>query len=405
MAKSTIKKQQKIRKPDFFLYWLVMPVFRLLANLLVRFKVEKDKKIIKMGTPIVAIGSHTCMMDVAFMLLALSPIRLNIVCGRDVFTWKPVKPIQKAAGLLPINQFEMDLTSIRLMKKAVSSGCSIALFPEGKISLDGRPLSNMNFKSIAKLLKFLDANVVFSHNYGGYSARPRWFHGFRRGKIIQKCKILFTREELKELSVDEVYNKLKKEFTFNDSEFQQEHQLRYKSKTPAKGLNYILYKCPKCGAEYEMECDGNFLSCTACGNRVQYTEYGEFIPDEGSVTFDRLDKWYDYEKESVNKELDNPDFRLSYPVVWEQANAEYVYEEMGEGELFVDHKEIGFIGKDLQGNEVKIITPIAYLPTVVQKTQEAIDLTVNNVVNRFYFRDGKYSAKYNLIVEEAYKRI
>jgi 1-acyl-sn-glycerol-3-phosphate acyltransferase len=383
----------------------MIPLAMLISKIMYRFRVNKDQLIDKIKGPFIAIGTHSCTMDVAFMMLALVPRPLNIVCGRDVFTWKPVKPILHKAGLIPISQFEMDLNSIRLMKKAVQNGCSLSLFPEGKRSIDGRSLHYIS-PSLAKLFKFLDVPVVMCHNNGGYCATPRWSRSRRKCKVVQDAKLLFTQEQIRSMSVDEIFCRIKKEFSYNDNLYQKEHALHVRCKEPALGLHYLLYKCPKCGTEYEMESKGRELHCKHCGNTAEVNEYGEIKAKNGGIAYSRLDIWYDFEKESVREEIANPDFFVSHPVTWRVNDpVTNVYHEKGEGELYINGTEIGFRGKDKSGKFCEISVPIKVLPTIVQKVDEAVDLTVEGVINRFYFKEGKYSAKYNLIVEQLFRKL
>lgn len=406
MKKSTGKELSATpHRPARWLYNILVPLAMILSNTWIKAKYIKDPAIKKRKGPFVVIGTHTCIMDVALMTIAMRPVRLNIVCGRDVFTWSKIKPIKNSAGLIPINQFEMDLGSIRMMKRAVDAGCSLALFPEGKFTLDGKPLHYLP-ESLAKLLKLLKADVVFCHNYGGYCARPRWYKGFKYGVVTNKSELLFTKEQLGTMSDKEIYAVLQGKFQFNDNLYQQENKLRYKCKDPALGLHYILYKCPKCGKEYTMTSDAHYLTCENCGNKVEYTEYGELVPQGDSVSFERIDLWYDYERRSVREEISRPDFCVSHPVVWEQNDATNTYREIGEGELYINDKVIGFKGTRYDnGEEAVIEVPLVKLSTIVHKNYEAVDLTIDTVVNRFYFREGKYSAKYNLIVEEKFRQI
>lgn len=406
MIQNTSKQTAAVQRPSLLLYWLLVPIAYLIFKLKFGFTIVKDKRIRSLRGPVICIGTHSFVLDVAMMILSQFPRRLNVVCGRDVFTWTPIKPIRKAAGLIPTSQFAVDLKSIKQMKQAVDNGCSLALFPEGKISIDGRNLPFPN-AGLAKLLRFLNANVVLCHNFGGYSSKPRWGR-WRKGKIVHAAKVLLTKEELATLSVDEIQQILVKEFTFNDHDYRERNHLRYRTKEPALGLHYILYKCPKCGAEYQMESDADTLTCTACGNRVTMDEYGVLRPATASdvCPYDRLDRWYDFEKEAIRQETARDDFRLSYPVVWERNLASVNrYEECGEGELYIDRERIGFVGKDFDGNEVELECSLKNLNTIVQKMKEAVDLTIGEDIHRFYFRDGKYSAKYNLIVEERFRAL
>ncbi|OQC16806.1 MAG: 2-acyl-glycerophospho-ethanolamine acyltransferase [Firmicutes bacterium ADurb.Bin080] len=404
MEESTKKRQYK--SPELFTYGFVKFALRLLAPIFLKLKIERDSEIRHLKGPIVAIGTHSCLMDVAFSILSINNRRLNVICGRDVLSWKWLDFLRKGLRMIPINQYEMDLTSIKDMKKAIDDGCSISLFPEGKISLDGRNLHYLT-PSTAKLMKFFGANIVFSHSYGGFCSRPRWYHGFKKGKVHYKSEVLFTKEELADASCQEVYDKLKEKFTFNDNLFQIENGLRYRSKSPAKGLDYLLYKCPKCGAEYEMDNDGWSLTCKICGNKVNVDEYGHILPDsEKDIAYNRVDLWYDFEKESVRKELLNPEMELKKDVEWKILNYQTAqYESAGEGVCFVNHEYIGFEGKDLEGNEVSIKCPMKNLYTIIIKNEEGIDLTIDHVVHRFYFKEKKYSVKYNLIVEENFRKL
>ena len=405
MSKKEDLKNFVPSKPNKLLYPLLIFVGRILGKIWINAKFKKDDAIKGRKGPFVCVGTHSCFMDVAMMMLTMSPVSLNIVCGRDVMTWGVLKPFVKAIGLLPINQFEMDLASIRSMKRAVDKGCSLALFPEGKFTLDGRPLYYLP-ESLAKLLKLLKADVVFCHNNGGYCARPRWYHGFKYGTVTNVSELLFTKEQLATMSDKEIYAVLKQKFSFNDCLYQRENNLRYKCKDPAKGLHYILYKCPKCGVEYEMSSDDHYLTCANCGNKVEYTEYGEMIPSEGSTTFDRIDLWYEFERESVRKEIEDEGFEMRHEVVWEQQDAENNYNELGEGEFYLNQTAIGFIGARYDnGEQVVLEVPIIKQPTIVHKNYEAIDLTIDGVVNRFSFREAKYSCKYNIAVEELHRKI
>ncbi|MFI3228996.1 MAG: 1-acyl-sn-glycerol-3-phosphate acyltransferase [Bacillota bacterium] len=408
MTKNTKEVQKGVKKPKPYIYWFFVPLgrflFRIFFNVKRRYTPEA-KALKKSKEPMVVIGTHTSAMDFMLMLTALMPKRLNVVCGRDLLAWKAVRPVAKGAGIIPISQFDMDLQSLREMKYAIKNGCSLSIFPEGKISVDGRPLHHMS-KSIPKLLKFLDVPVVMVHNNGGYSSRPRWFNGIKKGKIETEVYQLFTKEEVHNLSKDELYARLVEAFDFNDNIYQQENGIRYRSWAPAKNLQFLLYKCPRCGAEYEMTTSKNNITCNKCGNDVRFSEFGRFIPDEKSFAFDRIDTWYNYQRESVREEIKNPDFRISKQVTWaKQLTPISEKVPAGEGELYIDNTNIGFIGKTNNGEEVCMTIPLKLYATIVQKTDEGIDLTLDSCINRFMFVEGKYSTKYNLIVEEQFRRL
>ena len=70
----------------------------------------------------------------------------------------------------------------------------------------------------------------------------------------------------------------------------------------------------------------------------------------------------------------------------------------------MDRERIGFKGKKYADDrEVVIEVPLYNQFTLVHKNYEAVDLTIDNRVNRFYFKDVKYSCKVNILVEENFR--
>ena len=50
----------------------------------------------------------------------------------------------------------------------------------------------------------------------------------------------------------------------------------------AKNLDTLLYLCPRCGATYEMDCQGNTMRCRRCGNTEELDEYYQLHAADGS---------------------------------------------------------------------------------------------------------------------------
>ena len=77
-------------------------------------------------------------------------------------------------------------------------------------------------------------------------------------------------------NVEDINSIIQDCFSFNENKYQQENKLKYKSKSPAKGLDYILYNVLNM-AEYENQTDDRHIFCNKCGNKVEYTEYGQLV--------------------------------------------------------------------------------------------------------------------------------
>lgn len=396
MAKD--KKIIKVRKPAFWLYWLpgwlTRPYFKW------KWHHTIDRKGLKgLKSPVLAIANHSSTIDIILCVHSLLPKRYNIVTGRDLFTWPQLKPFVTAFGCIPKSQCSIDLASMRTMKAAAEQGRNVLIYPEGKTSMDGKELSYLS-PSIAKFIKFMDCDLVMVHSQGAYLTRPRYFKGFKRGKIETKAYVLLKREEVRSLSNKEIYEKVVEAMKYNDHIWQRENNIKFKSEEPAQNLTYIIYKCPKCGSEYELDNDGRILTCRECGNKVEYTEYGELVPIGDSKTFERVDLWYDYQKEAIREELKNADFAISKEVeLLIEDNEVREFKLRGEGSLYIKDGIIGYSGT-LDGERVEIKQNVNVMNTIVTKNKEGVDLMVDDVIYRFMFKEHKWSVKYCLIVEQ-----
>jgi 1-acyl-sn-glycerol-3-phosphate acyltransferase len=391
-----------VRKPSFFLYTLPAYVIRAAARLLWRLRID-NSAIKNLKPPIFAIAPHTSTLDAVTVVCALLPKTYNLVAARDLFTWKRLKPFIGRFGAIPMNQCAADLACIKTMKNATDEGRNVLIFPEGRTSLDGKQMYSIS-PSIGKLVKLMDCTVVLVKSKGCYLTKPRYIKGFRRGRIEMKASVLFTKEEVAALPPKEIYERIRENFKFNDNIWQQENGVKFKAKELASNLGYILYKCPRCGAEYENEAHGDLLVCKACKNTVKYTQDGHLTPQGDAVSIDRIDLWVDYERDSVAEEISREGFFLSHPVrAYIRDEVKHVYNKVGEGELFITVSEIGYNGtRDGAFCELKL--PLDGVRTIVTKNEEGVDLFIEGNTYRFLFSEHKYSMKYGLIVEKLFEK-
>ena len=398
--KNSKKKKRTVRKPSFFLYVVAIFIARLF--LIPYWRIKIDRKEIKgLKGPVLALSTHASTIDVVPVLFTLWPKRYNLIAAKDLFTWKELKPFITAFGAVPASQEGMDLAMIRTLINGSKEGRSFLLFPEGKTSLDGKQLYYMK-PGVAKLVKLMNCPIVMVKTHGAYATKPRYIKGFRRGRMDVKATVLFTKEETKALKEGEIFDRIKSAFEYNDNIWQQENKIKFRAKEMASNLNYVLYKCPRCGAEYENETEKDVLRCKQCGNSVRLTPYGHLEPIGDATTIDRIDLWVDYERESIREEISREDFRLEKAVFVKMRDEEkHEYLDVGEGDLFITREKIGFVGiKD--GAQWRAELPLLEMHQLVTKNQEGVDLEISGKTYRFLFKEHKYSAKYGFIVEELF---
>lgn len=105
-----------------------------------RLVVEGAENIPK-GRPIIFMGNHQSNFDIMALFQAV-PVRFNWLAKEELFRVPFFGPSMKSAGYIPINRGDGRdaLKSLDRAAKLVRAGTSVAIFPEGTRSSDGRLL-------------------------------------------------------------------------------------------------------------------------------------------------------------------------------------------------------------------------------------------------------------------------
>ncbi len=199
-------------------------------------------------------------------------------------------------GAIPKNQFTNDNQAILKTKNVIGRGGIVGIFPHGCLSNEGRP-GGFAAPSIAKLIKTFKIPVVAVQINGGYLTRPRWTKRIRKGRMDATVTVLLNSEELNTFSVDDIYRRVLSAIDFDDYQWQRKNKVTFKGIRLAEGAELVLYKCPKCLAEFTLRSKGNKLFCLSCGNEAIVNNKLFFEPGkEDSIVFDGFDNWYDFQQ-------------------------------------------------------------------------------------------------------------
>jgi len=334
------KKEALIPKPNAFLYYTVGFFAGLYFRWILGLRVERsDIKGIK--PPFIVLAGHTSYLDFFTVTIALYPRRMNYLAAYNFFRDPVLKFLLGLMGAIPKNQFTRDNQAILKTKYVISCGGIIAIFPHGCLSNEGRP-GGFASPSIAKLIKNLKITVVAVHTNGGYLTRPRWTKRIRRGRMDTTVTRVFTSEELSTLSVDNIYRRLISAIDFDDYRWQRKHKVTFKGRHLAEGVELVLYKCPKCNAEFTLHSKGNKLFCLCCDNEAIVNSKLFFEPgNEDSIVYDGIDNWYDFQRENLLTEIHDPDFKIttSTSLLWNEPG-KYGYQDMGHGNLSLTREAV-----------------------------------------------------------------
>ncbi len=393
------KQSNAVRKPCGLLFYPVGFFAKFYFRL--AFKHKVDKKAIKgLKPPYLVVANHSCWLDYMISAASMYPVRMNYVGAYNFFRDKVLSKVFTWMGVISKYQYTNDLTSIKKMKSVIQRGGVVAIYPNGCLSNEGRPGGFAVF-GIAKLVKFLDVPVIALHTNGGYLTRPRWTKKARYGSLETTIKPILTVDQIKELSEEQIYNVVTDALDFDDYKWQRERMIPFKGKNVAEGVEYVLYKCPKCSAEFTLRSQGDRLYCTQCKNTVIMNKYLLFEPEaQDTVYFDGIDKWYDFQKEHLEKEIEAPEFQLSaFTELLCAEPGKYGYQHLGKGVVRLTRDSITYIGS-VKGEEKMLIFPMKNILMVPYAANEYIEVAKGADISRFVFDDLRQQIKWVMAVRQ-----
>lgn len=181
-------------------------------------------------------------------------------------------------------------TVMEMVRKA-RKGDNVCLFAEGVRTWDGVTCEIV--PSTGRLVKTAGCGLVTYKITGGYFSSPMWSGAsVRKGYLHGAPVKVYTPEQLQQMTAAEVQQAIETDLYEDAYARQLEKPMRYKSKAPAKGLENLLYICPKCGAYDCFSAQGDTVSCKDCGFTFRYNEYGmlENAPFDTLYAFSRWQK-------------------------------------------------------------------------------------------------------------------
>lgn len=322
---------KKPNRPSSFLFFLA-------KNILCKPDIKKRGAVINKhgmeeyeGKPYLLLVNHASMVDLNIMMMATHPYKVNNVMTLEGFKTY-TEPLMRAMGVLGKRKYVSDINLVRNMAYCLRELKTIfSLFPEARYSLDG--CTSFLPQSLGQLVKMMKVPVVMLKLHGNFITCPQWNKINKGTKVVADMYPLFTEEDVKTLSSGELFEKIKEAFEYDDFKWQLENKVIIDHPQRAKGLNCLLYKCPKCGVEHKTEASGTTLTCTACGKSWEMDEYGVLHGNDGITEFSHIPDWSKWERECVRKEIREGTYYFEDTVRVETLPGSTKFYKQGEGKL------------------------------------------------------------------------
>lgn len=295
--------------------------------------------------PYLILMNHSSFLDLKIASRILYPMPYHIVSTSDTLIGK--EWLMRHIGCIPTEKYVSDIALLRDMKHALmKNNTSVLMYPEAGYSFDGCAVKLP--EKMGSLFKMLKVPVLMITSYGAFHEQPLYNAlRHRKVKVSAEVRCLFTKEDIAEKSIDELDAIVKDAFSFDNFRWQRENRIAIREKTRAEGLEKILYRCADCEAEGFMASEGDTLICRKCGHRFQLSEYGELQSLDVESRFTHIPDWYNWERETVRKEIESGDYSLLSDVeLYMTVDYKSVY-RVTQGSLL--HNEEGFVLKNHEG--------------------------------------------------------
>lgn len=290
--------------------------------------------------PYFLIGNHVLLLDALLSNFGIDGYALPVTnrfayfgtIRRFALTYM-IKSIAKRKG-------QSDLETIKNIMKELKLGSKISLYPEGNASFFGS--NSDTVFSTAKLIKKMKVDVVNVKTLGGYLAKPRWRKGtLKQSKIVLEYDTILTKQQIDDLSIDEINDIVTSSYNFNDYEWNRVQHHKYIGKNRLKNSDLIMYYCPECNQIGKLSSLGDTLFCD-CGMTTTMDDYG-FL--KGSK-YDNFVDWGRSQTMFLKSNL-SQDITIQtkiYAVDFEK----YKIRKIDSGSVLLRNKQLLFHGKKLE---------------------------------------------------------
>lgn len=260
----------KLNRKHIFIYETFQPLLIIYLRMFFDFKREKVKK---RNETYIVLANHATDYD-PLMVASSFRKQMYFVASEHIARWGwlytlvdfLVAPIMRYKGTVAAS------TAIEILKK-IKAGHNVCIFAEGVRTWDGVPSPIL--PSTAKLIKKAGCGLYTYKLTGGYFASPMWAgSGTRRGPVYGAPVCYYSKEELQDMTADEIYKAITDDL-YEDAYVRQKEEMKpYRGKNLAENLENLMFICPSCGKKDVFESAGDNVYCRECGLTYTYDEYG-----------------------------------------------------------------------------------------------------------------------------------
>lgn len=381
------------RRPNIVLYRIAQGVSFVFAKLIFKRRFVRNELKGAEG-PLVVIANHQAALDFVNIIGATSR-PMSFVISNAFYNSLPVNGILNKLAVIPKQQFQTSVQDMKKIKSVIDNGEILVIYPAGLMCEDG--ISTPIPKATYKFLKWLGADVYVARTDGTYFVMPKWTSGMRSGKTYMDIYKLFSKEELKDMKVEEIKTKTEEALLFDAYAEQEKHLVKYKDNDNVEGLENVLYECPECGSEFSIQVkEKNSLYCTDCGYRETADEFA-FLHNTGHIGREirHVSEWSKLISSRLREKIEaDLSYTLSADTRIHMIDfKKHKFAEVGFGKISLSKQSFKLKGI-INGEEVELSVSPAGIPTLPFSPGKHLEIQHGGDIYRCVLSDGRLVMKF-----------
>ncbi len=390
---------------------LIRFITHIVFSLFTRFygiKKKMPREVRKLKPPYLVLGNHVGYWD-PFVTGHFLPHFTHFVSSDAAFRNPIIRFFLNGLGTIPKKKSIRDTKVIRDIISVIRQGENVGIFAEATRTWSGstQPVD----PSVAKLIKMLKVPVVVPILKGMNLFNPRWAYKIRRTKVEVEYKLLFTKNEVSQLSENEIFKKFTDTVKYDEVERQRKEMHVIHSKKRAEYINHALYLCPGCKAIDTFSANGNDFYCRSCGYDIYINKYGFFKRKSfGKLYFDNIKDWFNREEEEmlnlISEKIKSGFKDLIFEdkaskVFTEDENFNMIFTGTADIKLYINRIEI-----DFKDNKENLILNFDDLQTINPQVNERLEIYYKNTAYRIIGnKPGVSALKWELALNAIWKHL
>ncbi len=341
----------------------------------------------------IVLSNHTTDYDPLFVGVSFKR-QMYFVASEHIARWKLAYRFLQF-GFAPITRRKGTVASstVKEMMRHLKKGANVCLFAEGVRTWDG--VTGPIHPSTAKMIQHSGCALVTYRIEGGYFVSPLWGVGKpRRGAIRGGVQQVYTKEQLAEMTVEEIHRAIETDLYEDAYARQETAPTPYRSKKAAEQMETLLFVCPYCGMRDTFSSHGDTVSCQACHRAFTYDAYG-FLHDAPFYTVKELSDW---QKEQVAEHV-RDDVTYGAPFATVAAIVDHIEKPLDSGVLTMNTHEFTCGGTSFPMNGISDLAMHGRHAIVFSVNKKYYEILVGTDTNALKFLLYYEAFKTHTVVE------